>query len=277
MAPARRTTSRPPQCRPGPPILTVATFNVNSVRKRLPIVLAWLERHQPDVLCLQETKVQDEDFPALAFTASGYHPTFRGMKAYNGVAVLTKTSPDAVAYGFDDKGERDEARLVRVVYRGVPIINTYVPQGFEIDSPKYEYKLRWYARLRKYFEQHLAPDEPAIWCGDMNVAPRPIDVHSPEAHLQHVCYHEAARRAYAKTVAWGFVDVFVKLHPDRQQYTFWDYRQPSALTANRGWRIDHILATRSLAERCTRAEVDVEPRRATEASDHTFLWAAFTL
>lgn len=104
--------------------------------------------------------------------------------------------------------------------QGIPIINTYVPQGFEIDSPKYQYKLGWYDRLRKHFETHLSPKEPAIWCGDMNVAPRPIDVHSPEKHLKHVCYHEDARNAYGKTVAWGFEDVFCRLYPDRQQFTF---------------------------------------------------------
>lgn len=257
--------------------MKIATFNANSIRKRLPIVLAWLEAHQPDVLCLQETKVQDADFPALAITNAGYHPTYRGMKAYNGVAVLTRTPPEEVSYGFAKGRDADDVRLLRVHYLGIPILNTYVPQGFEIDSPKYAYKLRWFSRLRRYFEQHLSPEKPAIWCGDLNVAPRPMDVHSPHKHLKHVCYHEDARRAYARTVAWGFEDVFVKLYPDRQQYTFWDYRQPSSLDANKGWRIDHILATRPLAERCVKADVDLEPRRAKDPSDHTFLWAEFKL
>jgi exodeoxyribonuclease-3 len=111
----------------------------------------------------------------------------------------------------------------------------------------------------------------------MNVAPRPIDVHSPEKHLKHVCYHEEVRRAYEYTLAWGFQDVFVKLYPHRQQYTFWDYRAPNSLEANKGWRIDHILATAPLAEHCLRVEVDVEPRRAKDSSDHTFLWAEFSV
>ena len=257
--------------------MKVATFNVNSLRKRLPIVLQWLERHQPDVLCLQETKVQDSEFPLTALATSGYEITFRGMKAYNGVAILSRTKPEAISYGFDDGGEREEARLLRVVIQGIPIINTYVPQGFEIDSPKYQYKLGWYDRLRKHFETHLSPKEPAIWCGDMNVAPRPIDVHSPEKHLKHVCYHEDARNAYGKTVAWGFEDVFCRLYPDRQQFTFFDYRAPSALAANKGWRIDHILATPPLAQRCQLVDVDLEPRRATDPSDHTVLWAEFSI
>jgi exodeoxyribonuclease III len=257
--------------------MKIATFNVNSLRKRLPIVLDWLAHQKPDVLCLQETKVQDSEFPLLALAESGYEITYRGMKSYNGVAILSREKPEAVAYGFDDGGESEDARLLRVVIKGIPIVNTYVPQGFEIDSPKYQYKLGWYNRLRNYFENHMSPNKPAIWCGDMNVAPRPMDVHSPEKHLKHVCYHEDVRQAYENTLAWGFQDVFVKLYPDRQQYTFWDYRAPGSLEANKGWRIDHILATASLAERCVRVEVDVEPRRAKDPSDHTFLWAEFSV
>jgi exodeoxyribonuclease-3 len=163
------------------------------------------------------------------------------------------------------------------VIDGLPIINTYVPQGCEIVSPKYAYKLQWYARLRRYFERHLSPSQPALWCGDMNVAPRAMDVHSPEKHLRHVCYHEDVRKAYEQTLAWGWHDLFVRLYPDRQQYTFWDYRAPSSLEANKGWRIDHVLTTGPLAEQCMRVEVDVEPRRAKDPSDHTFLWAEFSI
>ena len=257
--------------------MKIATFNVNSIRIRLPIVLQWLEQHQPDVLCLQETKVQDDQFPALAFASTGYHVAYRGMKSYNGVAVLSRKAQEAVFYGFDDQApEPDDERLMRVVIDGIPIINTYVPNGFKIDSPKYTYKLGWYTRLRMYFEKHLSPDRPAVWCGDMNVAPEPIDVHSPEKHLKHVCFHEDARRAYKETLTWGFTDVFRKLYPDRQQFTFWDYLRPSSLDKNKGWRIDHILATGPMVDRCIKVEVDIEPRRAASPSDHTFLWAEFS-
>jgi len=255
--------------------MKIATFNVNSLRKRLPIVLDWLNHHRPDVLCLQETKVQDADFPVLALTSTGYHVTFRGMKSYNGVAILTLQKPDSISYGFDEGPDSEDARLLQVVIRGIPIINTYVPQGFALDSPKYQYKLGWFTRLRKYFETHLSPTKPAIWCGDVNVAPEPIDVHSPATHLTHPCFHEDAKHAYHTTCAWGFEDVFRKLHPTRQQFTFWDYRQPSSLEANKGWRIDHILATAPLAKTCTDCDVDTEPRRAKEPSDHTVLWAEF--
>jgi exodeoxyribonuclease-3 len=256
--------------------MKVATYNVNSIRIRLDAILRWLEKHKPDVLCVQETKCQDEAFPALVLASSGYQLQFRGMKSYNGVAVLTRGTPQGVFYGFDDQlPEIDDSRLMRVVINGISIINTYVPNGFKLGTPQYLYKLRWFGRLRSYFENHLSPDSPAIWCGDMNVAPEPIDVHSPEKHLKHVCFHEDVRRSYKEAVSWGFIDVFRKLYPDRQQFTFWDYLRPSSLEKNKGWRLDHILATRPMADRCTVVEVDIEPRRAPRASDHTFVWAEF--
>jgi exodeoxyribonuclease-3 len=210
--------------------------------------------------------------------SSGYHVFFRGMKAYNGVAILTRKEPEFVAFGFDDGGaDADDARIMRVSVGGIPVINTYVPNGFKVGSPKHEYKLQWYARLQRYFTQHFSPEMPVVWCGDMNVAPEPIDVHSPEKHLNHVCYHSSVRDAYRKTRDWGFTDVFRLLYPERQQFTFWDYLRPSSLDNNKGWRIDHILATRTLAERCTESDVDVGPRRAIRASDHTVVWAEFDL
>jgi exodeoxyribonuclease-3 len=243
--------------------------------------LAWLKQHQPDVLCLQETKVQDHEFPNQPFVDAGYHVNFRGMKSYNGVAILSLVKPQAVTYGLGDAPDADEPRLARANFKGFSVINTYIPQGYLLESPKYAYKLAWFKRLRAYFEKHLSPKDPVIWCGDMNVAPRNLDVHHPEKHLTHVCFHEDAKKAYANTLAWGFEDVFLKLYPDRQQFTFWDYRFRSSgktsLEANLGWRIDHILATPSLAARCRQVEVDIEPRKAPQASDHTFLWAEFDM
>lgn len=257
--------------------MKIATFNVNSVRKRLSTVTQWIQRHTPDVLCLQETKVQDSEFPLEALEATGYVITFCGMKGYNGVAVLTKTKPEFSSNGLDKGPNADGPRLLHVVVQGITIVNTYIPQGFQIDHPKYQYKLEWFARLRRYFSRHFSPDQPIIWCGDMNVAPLPMDVHHPEKHLAHVCYHQDARDAYQKTMSWGFEDVFRRLYPDRQQYTFWDYRKPDALQANRGWRIDHILSTKSLAKKCTAVEVDVNPRKEETPSDHTVLWAKFSI
>lgn len=256
--------------------MKIATYNVNSIRIRAGVIRDWLGAHRPDVLCVQETKCQDEHFPVDEFSGSGYHIVHRGMKSYNGIAVFSRSEPETVAFGLDDgEPESDEARIARMVIDGITIVNTYVPNGTKLDSPKYTYKLEWFGRLRRYFARHLSVDQYAVWCGDMNVAPEPIDVHSPEKHLKHVCFHEDVRAAYKETAAWGFVDVFRRLYPDRQQYTFWDYLRPSSIEKNKGWRIDHILATRPLAERCTESGVDIEPRRALRPSDHTFLWAEF--
>ncbi|MEE8126824.1 MAG: exodeoxyribonuclease III [Nitrospirales bacterium] len=258
--------------------MKIATYNVNSIRKRIEILHKWIRRHKPDVLCLQETKVQDAEFPLQAFADLPYHINYCGEKSYNGVAIFSRAVPELVAFGFQDGAPReDPTRLARVVVQGIPIINTYVPQGLAIDSPKYANKLAWFQRLKTYFSRFLSPRKPAIWCGDMNVAPDPIDVHSPEKHLKHVCFHEDARRAYGDTASWGFVDVFRHHFPDRQQFTFWDYRRPDALESNRGWRIDHIMVTPALLPHSQTVKVDVNPRKANTPSDHTILWADFSL
>jgi exodeoxyribonuclease III len=254
--------------------MKIATYNVNSIRRRLPIVLDWLSQHNPDVLCLQETKVQDHEFPLAAIRDAGYFVTFRGMKAYNGVATLTREEPQRVMHGLHVGPDNEDARILLTVVNGVTIVNTYVPQGYAIESEKYTFKLVWFRRLKEYFEKELKRDEPAIWLGDLNVAPEPIDVYHPERRVNDPDFHIDARNAYKQTASWGFVDVFRKLHPERVQYTYWDFFRNS-FERNFGWRIDHILATAALAERCTLAEVDVNPRKAESASDHTVAWADF--
>jgi exodeoxyribonuclease-3 len=254
--------------------MRIATLNVNSVRRRMPLVLDWLATHKPDVLCLQETKVQDQDFPADAFRDAGYHATFRGMKSYNGVATLSLEQPERVLHGLYAGRDEEDTRILQTVIRGIPIVNTYAPQGYSITSPKYAAKLEWFARIREYFETYLDSSKPGVWLGDLNVAPEPIDVYHPDRRVNDVDFHIDARNAYKAAVAWGFVDVFRKLYPDRLQYTYWDYYR-NALERNFGWRIDHILATAPLAERCRAVDVDMEPRRSKDASDHTVVWADF--
>jgi exodeoxyribonuclease III len=254
--------------------MKIATYNVNSIRRRLPIVLDWLAAHKPDVMCLQETKVQDQDFPVDAIREAGYHASFRGMKAYNGVATLTLTPPEKVVHGLHEGADNEDFRIIQTVLNGIPIINAYVPQGYSISSDKYALKLAWFRRLRVYFENSLNPDQPAIWVGDLNVAPEPIDVYHPEKRVNDVDFHIDARNAYKEAVAWGFVDVFRKLHPDVVQYTYWDFFR-NAFERNFGWRIDHILATNVMAARCNTAEVDMAARKGAGASDHTIVWAEF--
>ncbi|NLE77798.1 MAG: exodeoxyribonuclease III [Chloroflexi bacterium] len=260
------------------PTFRAATFNVNSVRTRMPVILDWLAKEKPDVLCLQETKVQDPDFPADPIREAGYHVAFRGQKAYAGVAIISREEPVDVAYGLDDDGEPDEARLIRAVIRGVPVVNTYVPQGQSVDSPVFQTKLEWLARLRRFFDRHYAAHQPLLWVGDFNVAPLPIDVHDPKRLESHVDYHPDARAALETVRDWGFVDVFRQRHPDEPgHYTYWDYRVRGALERGLGWRIDHIWATAPLAARATRSWIDREPRQATQPSDHTVLAAEFAL
>src|SRR5579864_8518035 len=146
--------------------MRIATWNINSVRRRLPLVLDWLTANKPDVLCLQETKVQDSDFPASAFREAGYHAVFRGMKGYNGVATLSRSEPEAVLHGLCEGPDSEDVRIVKTVIGGVSIVNTYVPQGFKVGTDKYVFKLEWFHRVRRYFSEHLDPQAPAIWLGD---------------------------------------------------------------------------------------------------------------
>ena len=254
----------------------IATFNVNSIRSRQHIVIPWIEKNRPDVLCLQETKVADKDFPAEAFLKIGYHVIFKGFGGRNGVAIASIEKPQRVSFGFDDKGPSDEDRLIRGVFSGIHVVNTYVPQGQKPDSPMFSYKLEWFQRLLAFFQRHYSPQEPLIWCGDLNVAPEEIDVHNPKRLLGHVCFCPEVWEAFEKVKAWGFVDVFRKHHPKEPgQYTFFDYRVPKAVEKGLGWRVDHILATPPLADRSIDCWIDIEPRLATKPSDHTPLVAEF--
>ena len=254
--------------------MRVATWNINSVRRRLDLVRDWLVANKPDVLCLQETKVQDSEFPAEAFREAGYYSTFRGMKGYNGVATLTRREPESVFHGLCEGPDSEDTRILEIVLDGLPIVNTYVPQGFRVGTETYVLKLEWFHRVRRYFSERLNPGQPAIWLGDLNVAPEPIDVYHPDRRVNDPDFHIDAREAYRHAAGWGFTDVFRHLHPDRVQYTYWDYFR-NAFAHNWGWRIDHILATAPLVSGCRAIEVDLETRRAPGASDHAVVWAEF--
>jgi len=257
-------------------VLKVATYNANSIRVRMDQILEWLEREQTDVLGVQETKVQDDDFPEEPIREAGYHVVYRGQKAHAGVAIISSMEPEDVEYGFDDGGEPDEPRLIRGVFGGIPVVNTYVPQGRSVESEHFAYKLEWFSRLRRLLERDYAPDEPLVWMGDFNVAPEPIDIYDPEGKMNHVDFHPDAREALAEVKAWGFVDVFREHHPDEEnQYTYYDYRAKDPIERGIGWRVDHVWATKPLAERSTDAWIDVDARRAERPSDHTFLVATF--
>jgi len=200
---------------------------------------------------------------------------FHGEKSYNGVAILSRLVPSEVQFGIDDGKTPDQTRLVAARFGAVHVVNTYVPQGREITHEMYAYKLQWFARLKAFFDRHFTPKKQVVWVGDLNVAPAAIDIHNAAEQDEHVCYHEAVRKAFADTLSWGFVDVFRKHHPEPGQYTFFDYRTVNAVKRNMGWRVDHILATPPLAARSEDCFIDLEPRMAQSPSDHTFLTASF--
>lgn len=255
----------------------VATFNVNSIRSRMPIVLDWLREREPEVLCLQETKVEDKAFPAGEFEEAGYRVAFRGQKRWNGVAIVSKDPLEQIAFGFEGGPPEEGPRMIRAVASGVMIVNTYIPQGRDVQDEQFAYKIEWFERLRKMFEDLCRPDDLVLWCGDLNHAPEPMDVYDPKELLGHVCFHPEVDRAFRKLLSWGFVDVFRRHCPEPKQFSFYDYRLPSGVRRGLGWRIDHILATRPLAERSTASCIDLAPRLRPKPSDHTPVVAEFTL
>lgn len=257
--------------------MKIASFNTNGIRARLPVILQWLTKEAPDVLCIQETKVQDKDFPASRIEEMGYHCSFRGQKSYNGVAVLSRAEPEQVLFGFGDGDEKEEVRLIRVDLEGVSIVNTYVPQGQSPESELFRYKLNWFERLLKYFERHFSPGSRLIWTGDVNVAPTALDVYDPEKLLGKIGYHPEEHKALSAVLQWGFVDIFRRHNPDGKAFTFWDYRIRDSFRRGLGWRIDHIFATRCVAETSVSARIDTAPRMSEKPSDHTFIVAEFDL
>lgn len=257
--------------------MKIATFNANSIRARMPVIQRWLAASRPDVLCVQETKVVDEDFPAAEIGSLGYRAVYRGEKSYNGVAVLSRHEIEGVSCGFDGNGSDEGTRLIAVRVMGVDIVNTYVPQGTSPDSDRFQYKLQWFGRLLDYFSRRFTPGGRLVWLGDFNVAPEPIDVHDPKRLLGHVGYHPDEHRALAAVKSWGFVDIFRKHHPEAGHYTFWDYRVRDSVARGLGWRVDHIWATGAMAALSVDASIDREPRTWEKPSDHTPLVAEFSL
>lgn len=258
--------------------LRIASFNANSIRNRLPVILDWMARHEADAVCVQETKVQDHEFPVVPIADAGYHCAYWGQKTFNGVAIISREPLEDVEKGLGRLPQDEEARIIRARIRGVAVVNTYVPQGTDAAGPRFQFKLEWIRGMRDYFSQRFSPADPVVWVGDLNVAREPIDVYDPEGLLGSLCYHPDEHSALDYALEWGFVDAFRKHHPgEPNQYSFWDYRVPNALKRRMGWRIDHILATRPLADKCVDSWIDPEPRKLEKPSDHTFIAADFEL
>jgi exodeoxyribonuclease III len=259
--------------------LTLATWNVNSLKVRLPHLLDWLATHRVDIVCLQETKLVDENFPVGALAEAGYAAAFAGQKTYNGVALLTRreTTPqatDVVAAlpGLDDP----QKRLIGATVGGIRVVCAYFPNGQSVGSEKYEYKLRWIAALNNWLKSELARHPRLVLAGDFNIAPEDRDVHDPQAWAGLVLFSEPEKQAFRDLIALGLVDSFRLFEQPERSYTWWDYRM-QAFRRKMGLRIDHVLLSTALAPHCTACSIDVEPRRREQPSDHAPVTATLAL
>ncbi len=256
--------------------LTVATWNVNSITVRLPQVLAWIEQHQPDVLCLQETKIPDDRFPAAAIAAAGYEVAFYGQKSYNGVAILSRLPLTNIRTGLPGDTEQSQKRLIVATIAGIEIVNVYVPNGSEVGSEKFAFKLAWLDRLHSYLDRDFPREAAVLICGDFNIAPEERDVYDLKTVEGKVLFHPDEHAALERIRQWGFVDCLRLHHGQGGLYSWWDYRA-AAFRRNLGMRIDHIWVSAPLAASCTTSWIDTGPRAQEQPSDHTPVVATFEL
>ncbi len=246
--------------------MKVATWNVNSLRVRIPHLLEWLAAHRPDAVCLQETKCEDATFPVDELAAAGYCSVHHGQRTYNGVAILSRTQPDRVCRGIPEFIDEQSRVIASDVY-GVRVVSVYVPNGQSVGSDKYAYKLRWFEALAGWLERELAAHPRLIVTGDFNVAPEERDVHDPAAWAGRVLFSDPEREALRRLVALGFADAFRLFEQPEKSFSWWDYRM-GAFRRNRGLRIDHVLLSPALAAACTACTIDVAPRKLERPSDH---------
>lgn len=251
--------------------MKVATFNVNSVRARLPVVLQWLESAQPDVACFQELKCVNEQFPRAEIEALGYHVALHGQKTYNGVAILSRTPIEEVERGMVSEAFNIDARVIRGVVGGVQFVNTYVPNGTKVGSDKWAYKLGWLDEFREALN-HWAGDGPTLWLGDINIAPDDRDVYEAEDKRGSVGFHPDEHVRLTGIVDSGWTEMFRRFTEEGGHYSFWEYMIPNGFKRNLGWRIDHCYANPSLVDRVSRCWIETEPRTWERPSDHTPVW-----
>jgi exodeoxyribonuclease-3 len=247
--------------------MKVASWNVNSVGARKDRLLAWLGKNAPDVLCLQELKALDEGFPREEVQALGYHVETYGQRTYNGVAILARQPLSAVRRSFGDGEDDADARFLSAQVAGLTVMSCYVPNGQTLDSPKHAFKLRWLDRLVAYLNAHHEPSDPLLVCGDFNIAPEDRDCHAPDEWRESVLFHESVKEKWRTLVGFGLVDTYRLKVEDAGKFSWWDYRQLS-FPKGKGLRIDHILATRPLAERVTEVAIDRDERKGKLPSDH---------
>jgi exodeoxyribonuclease-3 len=252
--------------------MKIATFNVNGINGRLPVLLRWLAEAAPDVVCLQELKAPQEKFPIAAIRDAGYGAIWHGQKSWNGVAILARgAEPVETSRGLPGDPEDSHSRYLEAAVNGLLVGCLYLPNGNPAPGPRFDYKLRWFDRLMARSSELLAAGHPVVLAGDYNVMPTDLDVYKPERWLDDALFRPEVRRAYAKLVAQGWTDALRTLHPDERVYTFWDYFR-NAFARDAGLRIDHLLLSPSLANRLKAADVDSYVRGWEHASDHAPTW-----
>lgn len=238
------------------------------------IIINWLVSEKPDILAVQETKVQDKDFPVKTFEDTGYHVIYKGQKSYNGVAIFSRHPFTDIRMNLYDEDD-EQARFLSAKINSISFINIYAPQGESTESEKFDYKLRWLTDLFSFINRQYTPHDPLIVLGDFNLAFDSRDVYDPDAFRGKVGFHPEEQAILKNFFKWGFVDIFRKHEDKGGYYTFWDYRIPNGFKRRMGWRIDYILVTSNLAQKSIKAWIDTEPRRKKRPSDHTFMVAEF--
>ncbi|MFQ5993589.1 MAG: exodeoxyribonuclease III [Acidiferrobacterales bacterium] len=255
--------------------MKIATWNVNSLRVRLGQVLGWLADNQPDILCLQETKLTDENFPIEEIRQAGYDAIYAGQKTYNGVATLSRLPAAEVADAIPGLGDT-EKRIIVATYGEVRVANVYVPNGQTVGSDKYAYKLDWLTRLARYVHEQQTQYPRLALAGDFNIAPEERDVHDPALWQDSVLFSEKERAAFRELLRTGLVDVFRKFEQPANSFTWWDYRQ-GAFRRDLGLRIDHILCSEALSRVSRASTIDRAPRGRERPSDHAPVIAEFDI
>jgi len=252
--------------------MRIATFNVNNVVRRLPNLLDWLAAACPDVVCLQELKATDADFPADALAAAGYGAVWRGERSWNGVAILARDAQPILTRDTlpGDDGDR-QSRYIEAAVRGVLVASLYAPNGNPQPGRKFDYKLAWLERMRAHGRELLAAGVPAVLAGDWNVVPEPRDVYPTRSYDDNALVQPAPRAAYARILADGWTDALRHLHPEATLYTFWDYRR-NRWPRDAGMRLDHLLVSPAALPRLAAAGIDREVRGREDASDHAPVW-----
>lgn len=252
--------------------MKLATFNVNGINGRLPVLLRWLEQSEPDVVCLQELKAPEEKFPAAAIEKAGYGAIWQGQKSWNGVAILSRGRQlEATRRELPGDPDDSHSRYIEANIDGILIGCLYLPNGNPAPGPKFDYKLAWFNRLTKYAKGLVESDEPVILAGDYNVIPTELDAYKPERWVDDALYFPESRAAYQKLLSQGWTDAIRMLHPDEAIYTFWDYFR-NAYVRNAGIRIDHFLLNARATKRLVGAGVDREVRGWQKTSDHAPAW-----